>query len=100
MDDGKERYNKAVKKFMDRQSKSAAEPAPMDVEKRVTEESDAFKQKGNEYFRSGKFADAVNSYTQALEVSRSNPQNFIYYCNRATAYFYLKNYEAAVAGVC
>lgn len=85
---------------MDRQSKTAAEPAPVNSEKQVSEESEAFKQKGNEFFRSGKFAEAVSSYTQALEVSRSNPQNYIYYCNRATAFFYLKNYEAAEAGVC
>lgn len=89
---------------MDRKAKTAAKPesctpppsaAP---EMHSVQDSEAFKQQGNDYFRSGNFAEAVKSYTQAIEVSQQNPQNYIYYCNRATAYFYLKDYESAEAG--
>lgn len=65
---------------------------------RSVQDSEVFKQQGNDYFRSGNFAEAVKSYTQAIEVSQQNPQNYIYYCNRATSYFYLKDYESAEAG--
>ena len=87
---------------MDRQSKTAAKPdsctPPAAPEMHSVQDSEVFKQQGNDYFRSGNFAEAVKSYTQAIEVSQQNPQNYIYYCNRATSYFYLKDYESAEAG--
>ena len=44
------------------------------------------------------FAEAYESYTKAINVSLSNPNNYIYYCNRGTASFHLKNYEDTVKG--
>ena len=57
------------------------------------EEADRYKKEGNEHFGMNHFAEAYESYTKAINVSPSNPNNYIYYCNRGTASFHLKNYE-------
>lgn len=62
------------------------------------EEADHYKNEGNEYFRTNHFAEAYESYTKAINTSPLNPNNYIYYCNRGTASFYLKNYEDTVKG--
>ena len=42
---------------------------------------------------------AYSSYSDALNVSEFNPNNYIYYCNRATASFYMKNYDDVMSGM-
>ena len=51
------------------------------------------KTKGNEYFKSGQFQLAVESYSKALEVS---PANHIALSNRSLASYKLERYEAAL----
>ena len=42
---------------------------------------------------------ALDYYTQAIELSPSNPKKYIYLCNRATAAFYLNDYTVAEKGM-
>ncbi|KAI7687293.1 Small glutamine-rich tetratricopeptide repeat-containing protein beta [Sarcoptes scabiei] len=51
------------------------------------------KNQGNEFMESGQFANAVDAYTKAIEIDKTNP---IYYCNRAAAHNKLNNYQASL----
>ncbi|KAM3128182.1 hypothetical protein pb186bvf_019729 [Paramecium bursaria] len=48
---------------------------------------------GGEFFKSGKFPDAVREYSEAI---KRNPQEPKYYTNRATAYMKLMEFQTAV----
>ena len=49
-----------------------------------------FKDKGNEALRAGKFQEAVDNYTKALELE---PENAVYYSNRSAAYAKLEDFN-------
>lgn len=51
------------------------------------------KTKGNEFMSQGKYEDAIQAYTKAIEL---NPENAIYFANRAAAYTHLKNYSKSI----
>ncbi|XP_062868690.1 small glutamine-rich tetratricopeptide repeat-containing protein alpha [Trichomycterus rosablanca] len=56
-------------------------------------EAEQLKSDGNEQMRVENFSAAVEFYSKAIQI---NPQNAVYYCNRAAAYSKLGNYAGAV----
>ena len=65
----------------------------------VNPTAEKLKEEGNAFFRDGNYAQAYESYSKALNVDPNNPNNYMYYCNRATASYYLKHYDESVAGI-
>ncbi|EOD51666.1 Tetratricopeptide TPR-1 [Neofusicoccum parvum] len=64
---------------------------------RTVQKLDRMKEEGNQAFKSGKYKDAVDIYTQALEVDPQNKgTNSKILQNRATANIKLKNYQQSV----
>ena len=59
-----------------------------------TERAEALKTEGNELMKAGRFREALERYTSALDL---DPRNAVYFCNRAAAHFKLDEHEAAVA---
>lgn len=51
------------------------------------------KTKGNEFMSQCKYKDAIACYSKAIEL---DPENAIYFANRAAAHIHLKNYQDAV----
>ncbi|XP_032787115.2 mitochondrial import receptor subunit TOM70 [Daphnia magna] len=70
----------------------------------VEEEEDPFKQaqtyknKGNKYFKEGKYSDAIKCYQQAIDVCPKDKIQDVstFHQNRAAAFEQLKNYEAVI----
>ena len=62
--------------------------APADVESG----SMGFQAKGNDFFKAGKYADAIDMYTRALE---QEPVAAVY-CNRAFCHIKLENFGSAI----
>uniref|UniRef100_A0A3Q4MZ06 Small glutamine-rich tetratricopeptide repeat-containing protein alpha n=1 Tax=Neolamprologus brichardi TaxID=32507 RepID=A0A3Q4MZ06_NEOBR len=56
-------------------------------------EAERLKSDGNDQMKVDNFAAAVEFYSKAIAI---NPQNAVYYCNRAAAYSKLGNYAGAV----
>uniref|UniRef100_I3JK34 Small glutamine-rich tetratricopeptide repeat-containing protein alpha n=1 Tax=Oreochromis niloticus TaxID=8128 RepID=I3JK34_ORENI len=56
-------------------------------------EAERLKSDGNDQMKVENFAAAVEFYSKAIAI---NPQNAVYYCNRAAAYSKLGNYAGAV----
>uniref|UniRef100_A0A673WE37 Small glutamine-rich tetratricopeptide repeat-containing protein alpha n=1 Tax=Salmo trutta TaxID=8032 RepID=A0A673WE37_SALTR len=56
-------------------------------------EAERLKTDGNDQMKVEKFGAAVEFYSKAIAI---NPQNAVYYCNRAAAYSKLGNYAGAV----
>jgi tetratricopeptide (TPR) repeat protein len=50
----------------------------------VNKQAEAYKEKGNEEFRNGDFAKAIENYTYATEMDPKNP---VYFTNRSMCYF-------------
>ncbi|XP_053395702.1 small glutamine-rich tetratricopeptide repeat-containing protein alpha-like [Mercenaria mercenaria] len=57
------------------------------------EEAEILKNKGNDFMKSEKFSDAIESYSQALKLDNKNA---VYYCNRAAAYSKLNKHKNAI----
>ena len=53
-----------------------------------------WKDKGNKAFTAHKLTEAIFCYTKAIEC---DPQNYLYYSNRSTAYFNHKDYKNSLA---
>ncbi|XP_017768496.1 PREDICTED: serine/threonine-protein phosphatase 5 [Nicrophorus vespilloides] len=64
----------------------------LSVEK--VEEAEKIKNVANEYFKKQDYQEAINYYTQAIEI---NPRNAIYYGNRSYAYLRTEFYGYALA---
>ncbi|GAX80630.1 hypothetical protein CEUSTIGMA_g8065.t1 [Chlamydomonas eustigma] len=73
----------------------AAAPAPIDPKK--AEKAEKFKAKGNEMYSAGRHAEAVTEYTKAIN---TNPQNAVYFNNRAMACIKLFRFEQAEDDCC
>nr|XP_014425910.1 small glutamine-rich tetratricopeptide repeat-containing protein beta isoform X6 [Pelodiscus sinensis] len=61
---------------------------PEDIEK-----ADQLKDEGNNHMKEENYVAAVDCYTQAIEL---DPNNAVYYCNRAAAQSKLSNYNEAI----
>jgi len=59
----------------------------------ATKQAMAYKDKGNEHFKKGEHAKAIEMYTYATELDPNNP---IFYTNRSNAYFKMKNWEKSL----
>ena len=55
--------------------------------------AEALKLEGNKCFRKGEYKDAIEYYTQAIQL---DPKNAVYYCNRAGAYSGLNEYNKSI----
>ena len=56
-------------------------------------EAEAFKNEGNDLMRQGMYKEAVDQYTRAIFI---NPDNAVYYCNRAAAFSRLELHEYVI----
>jgi tetratricopeptide (TPR) repeat protein len=56
----------------------------------ASKQAEEFKNKGNEEFKKGNHAKAIEYYTYATEV---DPNNSLMYTNRSNAYWQMKNWE-------
>ena len=73
-------------------------PIPMDTDNNIITEDDKkeaerLKGEGNKLLGKKQYAQAIEKYTEAI---KRNPQNAVYFSNRAAAQTYLKNYQQAV----
>jgi small glutamine-rich tetratricopeptide repeat-containing protein alpha len=78
---------KAKVKFLEQQQKEQQKPV-IDIEK-----AESFKTQGNQFLTSKQYSEAIESYSKAIEF---NPENAIYYCNRAAAHSFLGQHEKAI----
>lgn len=63
------------------------------IQPESTRQAEVKKEQGNVQFKSGKFSDAINSYSEAIAL---NPDNPAYLANRAAALMSVKNYRLAL----
>jgi len=59
----------------------------------MSSQAEKMKEKGNEEFKKGDMAKAIEYYTYATEM---DPGNHTYYTNRAAAYAHMKNWEKSL----
>ncbi|CAH2095024.1 unnamed protein product [Euphydryas editha] len=57
-------------------------------------EAEKLKNEGNELMKSERYREALEKYSRAIEL---DPQNSVFFCNRAAAHFKLGEHESAVA---
>ena len=67
----------------------AGEPSPD-----ITAKAEELKGKANEFFKSEKYPQAIDLYTQAIEI---NPNNAVYYANRSISYLRSECFGYALA---
>ncbi|TNN65768.1 Small glutamine-rich tetratricopeptide repeat-containing protein alpha [Liparis tanakae] len=72
---------------------SAPPPTLNSLTEEQRDEAETLKTDGNDQMKVENFAAAVEFYSKAIAM---NPQNAVYYCNRAAAYSKLGNYAGAV----
>ncbi|XP_056270062.1 small glutamine-rich tetratricopeptide repeat-containing protein alpha [Pseudoliparis swirei] len=73
---------------------NSASPPPLNsLTEEQRDEAETLKTDGNDQMKVENFAAAVEFYSKAIAM---NPQNAVYYCNRAAAYSKLGNYAGAV----
>uniref|UniRef100_A0A672ZUJ3 Small glutamine-rich tetratricopeptide repeat-containing protein alpha n=1 Tax=Sphaeramia orbicularis TaxID=375764 RepID=A0A672ZUJ3_9TELE len=75
------------------QSQANNNSSPKTLSDEQREEAEQLKTEGNDQMKVENFAAAVEFYSKAIAI---NPQNAVYYCNRAAAYSKLGNYAGAV----
>lgn len=56
----------------------------------ATKEAEKYKNQGNDAFKKGDHAKAIEMYTYATELDPNNP---VFYTNRSNAYYLMKNWE-------
>jgi tetratricopeptide (TPR) repeat protein len=103
-------YEKALKKLAKSQRKSVQE-RPFDEETvhtnnthheedqqhefTKTHEADQHKDEGNAHMSNKEYEMALQQYTKAISISPAGQNSHVYYSNRAAAYCYLGQYDAA-----
>ncbi|KAL3800460.1 hypothetical protein HJC23_011697 [Cyclotella cryptica] len=113
-------YEKALKKLGGKQKSKSGEETPFDEEMVhrnnarsyhgeedyggsathpsefvQTHQADQYKDAGNAYMSNKEYEKAVEQYSHAIAVSPSGSNSHVYYSNRAAAYCYLGQYDAA-----
>eukprot|EP00013_Stygamoeba_regulata_P016472 CAMPEP_0177677064 /NCGR_PEP_ID=MMETSP0447-20121125/28168_1 /TAXON_ID=0 /ORGANISM="Stygamoeba regulata, Strain BSH-02190019" /LENGTH=395 /DNA_ID=CAMNT_0019185759 /DNA_START=27 /DNA_END=1214 /DNA_ORIENTATION=+ len=93
------RFENARKQFLQKFEKAAASPAPTTPvagtpSAAEIEEAERLKTQGNQKLGAGAFQEAIDFYSKAIAL---NPNNAIYYCNRAAAETQLGKNEDAIA---
>lgn len=58
-------------------------------------EAEKFKVQGNSAMASRAYAEALDAYSQAIQLSPKGPQSHVYYSNRAASLCYLERYQDA-----
>ena len=58
--------------------------------------ADKMKDKGNQEFKKRNFNEALNFYDEAIKL---NPEEPLYYNNKAAAFIELKDYDAAMVEI-
>jgi small glutamine-rich tetratricopeptide repeat-containing protein alpha len=99
------RYRAAVAKFAERMGNTAtatatATAAPAAAPAAVSNDeaaAESAKGAGNTALNAGRFSEAVDAYTRALELAPTGKNIHIYYANRSAAKMSLKDYDGAVA---
>ncbi|KAJ6226650.1 hypothetical protein M0813_10656 [Anaeramoeba flamelloides] len=77
----------------DPQPKQKTQETPKSNEKNPKELAKEFKEKGNTFLKSKKYNEAIECYTKAISI---DPENSIYYSNRAVAYNQLHQHLKAI----
>ena len=75
--------NQAKEKLQESEAKEYLDP----------EKAEEAKAQGNEFYQAENWGDAVRSYSEAI---RRNPENAVYYGNRAATYMKLREYQLAL----
>lgn len=60
--------------------------------------AEEYKEAGNAFLKLNRFTDALNKFTEAIEVNIETPKNAIYLSNRALIHIKMENYGLAVDG--
>ncbi|CAH1964395.1 unnamed protein product [Acanthoscelides obtectus] len=68
-------------------------PANVEVSEENKKLAEECKTRGNNYMKSSEYKEAVAEYTKAIKL---NPNNAVYYCNRAAAYSRLEKHLDAI----
>lgn len=55
-----------------------------------------FKETGNDFFKAGKFPEAIENYSKALEVCTGKDDKCVLYRNRAACFLKLEKFEEAI----
>ncbi|XP_017777637.1 PREDICTED: RNA polymerase II-associated protein 3 [Nicrophorus vespilloides] len=71
---------------------SDSEELSDEFDENALELATAAKDKGNKFFKSGRFKEAIEAYSQAIEIHRYDPT---FYCNRALCYNKLNEFNKA-----
>ena len=58
--------------------------------------AEKYKSEGNEFFKNNKFNEAMEKYTQAIDLKVETKNNAIYYSNRAFVNLKLENYGSTI----
>lgn len=75
---------------MTTEAEASALPA---VDEAAVQEAEAAKDQANAAFKAKKFGEAIDGYTAAIA---KNPNNCVYFSNRAFSHIKLENYGAAI----
>lgn len=70
-------------------------PATQPSEFFKTHQADQYKDAGNAHMSNKEYEKALEQYTHAISISPSGSNSHVYYSNRAAAYCYLGQYDAA-----
>jgi len=88
-----QRYAKAKAKFVESQAKpKQPEPVQFTQEEKL-KYAEQHKVEGNQHLANKDYVKAIESYTRAVEL---NPDNAIYYSNRAAAHSHMNNHQLAI----
>lgn len=78
----------------DQQSKKHKAPRPTTPSSSIRD-AEKCKTRGNALMASREYREALDAYSQAIELSPDGPQSHVYFSNRAAALCYLKEYQQA-----
>lgn len=80
-------------KTRDKVASASAPPKPSSPTTHDKTKAEEFKKKGNEHMSNKRYEEAIELYTQAIEL---DPTNSVYYANRAAAYSSKEDHTSAI----